>query len=274
MNINKLWHCITKLEPKYHYLINEVISCFLQEIINPEAFYDNGIRHVSSYQLIQEIENTLSKRLAIVAQNCAIEFCITNEYIIKGQTWNCIEHLLENYTELLTAKNKKYLKALNNSYLGIYRVVSLVPGKSVVLEDIIESNVNHVTVLDKYLSETIIAGQIIAVRLIAIKYKAKPTEYQISSTLILLPERIAIQSVEIIKTLTDAMNDAKASVVLIQKTIEDNAHNLLLQKKMWTKEILEQWYLYYANYKNYHEIFDYEGNPWCPCQVVFDIIVN
>lgn len=32
------------------------------------------------------------------------------------------------------------------------------------------------------------------------------------------------------------------------EVIEDNAHNRLLTKKMWAKEILETWYLYYANY--------------------------
>ncbi|WP_375327146.1 hypothetical protein [Candidatus Tisiphia endosymbiont of Nemotelus uliginosus] len=216
----------------------------------------------------------LNKRLAIIAQNCAIEFCITNDYIIEGQTWNCIDHLLKNHVELFTVKDKKYLKTLNNSYLSLYRVISVVSGKSIILEDMIEPSVKHCIVIDKELSNTIVVGQIITVRLIAIEYKTKPTEYQISNTLILLPAKIALQSVEIIKTLNDAINNPKWSFVLMQEKFEDNAHNRLIQKKIRTKEILEQWYLYYANYMDYHEIFDYEGNPWCPCQIIFDITTD
>ncbi len=55
---------------------------------------------------------------------------------------------------------------------------------------------------------------------------------------------------------------------------EDNAHNRLMMKKMWAKEILEQWYSYYVNYNENHEFFDYQGNPWQPCSIVFDITVN
>lgn len=44
------------------------------------------------------------------------------------------------------------------------------------------------------------------------------------------------------------------------------------QKKMWAKEILEQWYSYHANYQDYHEFFDHEGNPWQPRSIGFDII--
>ena len=62
--------------------------------------------------------------------------------------------------------------------------------------------------------------------------------------------------------------------LLKEDRFEDNAHNRLLIKKMWAKEILEQWYSYYINYEDSHEFFDYEGNPWQPCFIEFDIVVK
>ncbi len=275
MNINKLWYYITKLDKKYYHLIDEVSSCFLQETIDSESFNINGRKSIGCLELLKEIENKLNKNFAMIAQNCAIEFCITNEYILEGQAWNCINHILKNHAELLTVEDKRYLKALNNSYLGIYKVTSVKVGQSVNLEDMVESSVDHFTVLDKTLSQNIKVGQIVATRLIKIEYKAKPKKYQISNTLIALPEKIAIQSVDIIKMMTEAMNNPfLMASMLNEEKFEDNDHNRLMQKKMWAKEILEQWYLYHCNYQDYHEFFDYEGNPLQPYCIEFDVITE
>ena len=45
MNISKLWHFIdTLLEPEYFNLMDEVSSCFVQEIIDSESFYNDEER--------------------------------------------------------------------------------------------------------------------------------------------------------------------------------------------------------------------------------------
>ena len=48
MNIDKLWFLIDKLEPEYFNLMNEVSSCFLQEMIDSESFNNEGARQVGS----------------------------------------------------------------------------------------------------------------------------------------------------------------------------------------------------------------------------------
>ena len=63
-----------------------------------------------------------------------------------------------------------------------------------------------------------------------------------------------------------------ATILKGEEQFEDNEHNRLLKKKMWAKEILEQWYLYHTNIEDYHEFFDNEGNPWQPCSLEFEVI--
>ena len=41
MNIDRLWHLVKQLKSEYFCLIDEVSSCFLQEMINPETFNDD-----------------------------------------------------------------------------------------------------------------------------------------------------------------------------------------------------------------------------------------
>ena len=275
MNIDKLWLFIEELEQEYFNLMNEVSSCFLQEIIDVESFNNEGARQVSCRVVLDEIENSLGETIMLHAQDATMEFCLTNEYLLDGTTWNCIEHLLQHHSDAMTANDKKYLKALNNSYIGIYKVVSVEPNLSVTLIDMIEPNNKCLKVLDKNLSKTIKKDQIIATRLLTIEHKINPSEYRLSNTLIFLPEVIATLVINIIQVLTDAMNQPllMQNIVPKEERFEDNPHNRLLTKKMWAKEILEQWYLYHANSEDYHEFFDYEGNAWQPRSLEFDIIV-
>ena len=273
MNIRKLWFLVEQLEPDYCYLMDEVMSCFLQETIDSESFNNNGERNMSCEAILNEIKNDLNEDLTIIAQNCALEFCLTNEYLLEGQTWNCIAYLLECHADSLTSNDKKYLKALNNSHLGIYKVISVEPNISVTLEDMIEPNSEHLKILDKNLSRYIKSNQLVATRLLKIEYKTKPTEYRLSNTLIPLQTKVAEQSVGIIQMLTEAMNQPLLIQTILQEEerLEDNTHNRLMLKKMWAKEILEQWYLYHTNIMDYHELFDYEGNPMQPCSIEFDV---
>jgi hypothetical protein len=273
MNINKLWLLIDKLETEYFNLMNEVSSCFLQEMIDFESFNNEGPRQVARRVILDEIENSLGKAIMLHTQDATMEFCLTNEYRLEGTTWNCIEHLLQHHSDAMTANDKKYLKALNNSYLGVYKVVSVEPTISVTLRDMIEPNNKDLKLLDKNLSKVIKKDQTIATRLLTIEHKIKPSEYRLSNTLIFLPEIMASRAVNIIQMLTESMNQHSLveAIVPEEERFEDTPHNRIMQKKMWAKEILEQWYLYQVNYEDYHEFFDYEGNPWKPSSLEFDI---
>ena len=205
MNINALWLLIRELEPEYFHLINEASNCFLQEIMDPISFNDEELPEVSCAELLDEIENILNRDLAMVAQACTIEFCITNEYIVEGEAWNCIAHIFEHHRNLLTSNSRKYLNALNNSYMGIYKVLSVEPNISITLKDMLEPNNRDYRVLSKNLSKVITANQIIATRLLKIE-QAKPSEYHLSNSLVFLPEGLDKECIGNIQMLTAAMN--------------------------------------------------------------------
>ena len=238
MIINKLWLFIDKLETEYFNLMNEVSSCFLQEIIDSESFNNEGARQVACRVILDEIENSLGEAIMLHAQDATMEFCLTNEYLLDGTTWNCIEHLLQHHSDAMTANDKKYLKALNNSYLGVYKVVSVEPTISVTLRDMIEPNNKDLKVLDKNLSKAIKKDQIIATRLLTIEHKINPSEYRLSNTLIFLPEIIASQAINIIQMLTEAMNQPLLveAIVPEEERFEDTPHNRIMQKRCGQKK--------------------------------------
>lgn len=274
MKIGKLWFLITQLEPEYFDLIDEASSSFLQEMMDAESFNNNGARSLCCRAILEEITNNLNEDIMSSALNFTMEFCLTNDYLCNGQTWNGITHLLSHHSDAMTSNDKKYLRALNNSYVGIYKIVSVEPNISITLKDMIEPNNKNLRVLDKNLSRSVKIDQYIATRLLQIEHKTKPPEYSLSNSLIFLPEKIAIQSINIIQMFTVAMDQPffMATILKGEEQFEDNEHNRLLKKKMWAKEILEQWYLYHANIEDYHEFFDNEGNPWQPCSLEFEVI--
>lgn len=233
MRIEKIWSCLSELETEYNHLINDVLNHLIQEIIDFDGFYDNGPQDISCDHLIKTLRETLGKDNAKSMETVAIEFCITNEYIIKDKSWNCIDHLSNNHSDLLTKNDEKYLKALNNSYLSIFKITSISSKSSFVLFDMLKKtlNLNFVTVSHKINSKSISKDDYIAVRLMKIEQKNKPDKYITSNSFLRLPDRIAKKAISSINIITSRM-----------KTNNKNYGDNILVKKMWTKEILELWF--------------------------------
>jgi len=270
MHINKILHCMSQMEPGYRNVIPEAMSHFIQEIMDFESFSDEGPEELELHEILDEIQNRLSPDITMQLRNCVLEFCITNEYFLGGEPWNCIDHMLKNHNDLFTPKDKKYLKALNASHMSLYKISSVQSGVSLVLQDMVEKSERiTVPIPIHYMSQFLQRGQIIAARLLSTKSKTKPTDYSLSDSLLIVPERIAKEVAKKIKDMIKLMNNM--ALISFLPEIEDTPHNRLLQKKMWAKEILEGWYLYNANYLDYHELFDYDGNPWQPCSLEFKL---
>lgn len=89
-------------------------------------------------------------------ENCAVEFCITNEYIIKGKSWNCIDHWLNKSENQFNKSDLQYLKALNNSYVSVYQIISVVPGQSMELQNMIETDELPIIIANKAMSKTVL----------------------------------------------------------------------------------------------------------------------
>lgn len=261
MDTNKILHCISQMRPEYRSCIYEAMNYFIQEVMDFESFSEEGPRDITLNHLIAEIEAGLNHDIAVAFRNCALEFCITNEYLIEGEPWNCINHLLERYSDLLTLKDKKHLKALNASYLSLYKVSSA-KHDLLVLQDIIEKSERITVTIPAGMGEFLQRGQIIAARLLSVRSKTKATEYSLSDSFLIVPEWAAKETAKEIKMMMTAMSRMMSLPFLpAEMRINDTEHNRLLQKKMWAKEILEAWYLYKANYLDYHELYDHYGNP-------------
>lgn len=275
MHINKLMEHIAKIDIKYFVPIESFINSFLQEIMDAESYYDNGPKNISTPEILEEITDNVDTYTSDVMLACAIEFCITNDYPIEGETWNCINYLLDQHGDWFTEKEKRYLKALNNSYMSIYKVMSVEPNNSVALKDQVEKKSSKITVLDKSLSNSVKKSEYIAVRILKTNSAGKGNKNELSSSAFIIPNQLVKECVSVIRNITDAMTNPLALQLFSDnEAIEDNAHNRLLTKKMWGKEILETWYLYYANYTDNHEMLDYDGNPWHPCIIEFDLTVS
>lgn len=264
---------MNQMTPEYLPVVHEAMNHFIQEIMDFESFGDEGPENIGLHQLLIEISEKLNKDLAMQLHNCVLEFCITNEYLLAGEPWNCIEHLFENHSGLLTPEDKKYLKALNAAHMSLYKVRSVQPGISWVLQDMIKkSDLITVPIPDIAFGEFLQPRQVVAARLLSTKSKNKSPEYSLSDSLLIVPEQIAKEVASRIKAMTKAMDNMRLRSFLPEDMrIEDTPHNRLLQKKMWAKEILEGWYLYNANYLDYHELFDYNGNPWQPRSLEFKL---
>lgn len=274
MHFDKLMEHISKIDIEYFAPLDSYINSFLQEIMDMDDYYDNGPKNISTTEILEDITNKVSEPTASVMLSCALEFCITNDYPLYGKTWNCIDYLLSKHKTWFTAVEKKYLGALNNSYMSIYKVISVQAGSSITLQCQIEKEAPKIVVIDKSLSNSNIKeGEYLAVRILKISSN-KNNKYILSSSCFALPPHLIKECVSIIRNITDLMQNPSAQqLVGNTEIIENNEHNRLLAKKMWCKEILETWYLYYAHYNEHQEVLDSDGNAWHQCFIEFDLTV-
>jgi hypothetical protein len=275
MNFDKLMEYISRLDIKYFEPLDYNINSHLQEAMDTEGYYDNDPQNISTFEILDEITDKVSSDTADVMLSSALEFCITNEYPLYNENWNCINYLLDNCKTWFTAAEKKYLKALNNSYMSIYKVISVEVGNSITLQCQIEKKAPKVIVYDKSLSNSgIPKDTYLATRVLKISPTAKNSKHILSSVCFEIPPHLIKECISVIRNITDAMTSPLAIQLFGNEAIENNSHNKLLTKKMWSKEILEIWYSYYTHNTDPREVLDYDGNPWHPCMITFDLKVS
>ena len=245
MNIQKMWKILSELDLLYAHLMNEVMANFSHEIIDRDDFYNTSPGNILPEQIIETIQDQLTDKKYTEYERCVVEFCITNEYVVAGENWNCIKHWLDHHKKQLNKSDLKYLKALNNSYVSVYQIVSVSPNESIELQDMIEVDQPSVIIANKALSKTAKESGFIATRLLKTRSKADSANYQISNTLLYLPDEVAQSSINVIKMMTQAMNSH-----LIRATDLNTPDNQLLQKKLWIKEILEHWYIHNCDHRS------------------------
>jgi hypothetical protein len=273
MNIGKLLECINNMDKGHNFVIQGAINHTLQEIVDFDNFNEYDPKEISTDTILSDIEKAINKSAVDTIYISVLEFCITNYYTVHNQLWNCVEYLLKTQTKELSNQDKKYLKALNKSYMSIYQVMSVKNNESVILKNLIEKSIKKVTVYDKSFSNQAKKGQFVGARVVKVKDSSKLEKNYLSAVLIPLPKSLVKNAVPMISTMHDAMsNKMLFSMFSGGEELSDNARNKLLTKKMWAKEITEQWYQFYANGSQNRQILDHDGNPFKPCRVIFDTI--
>jgi hypothetical protein len=243
MKFDKLFKCIGKLAPEYLDPIHRYINSFLQEIMDSENYYDNGASDISTEEILDNISENINYDTSNMLMICAIEFTITNRYPLYDEAWNCIEHFLNNHKSWFTAKDKEYLRALNNSYMSIYKVISTNPGTSIILQDQVTKKSPKITVLDKSLSNSVKINKYIACRIVKAESKVL-----LSASVLEIPKTIVKDCTNVIRNITEAIKSPLAMQAFSQDKSTSTKKAIDLQiKKMWTKEIVEAYYLYYSN---------------------------
>lgn len=233
--IRKIWSALSQMQLQYAHLINDAMNRFSREIIDFDNFEDKDSASEGFHEdTIDILSNTLSNKEYKIFENAALEFCLTNDYIINGKRWNCVEHLLEYHDLLFTKEGSKHLKALNNSYVSIYSVSLSKDGEYAELSDMLQEN-EIATISGKKKISELKGHKLIATRVLKIEAKNKVI-YKTSDTLLPLTKEVAEQAMHIISFIMPQMKASRG------KALTDN--DILLYKKMMLKEILEQWYLH------------------------------
>ena len=247
MKIDKLWNCLIQLSPRYIHLTQTMTYNFLIEVIDSDNFEQNEFDNIDLQKLTIDIEKIIGKLLTENMLIVATEFCVTNEYGVDNKQWNAIDHLIDNHSIFLSKDNMAYLRSLYNSYLCIYKVDSIVPKKSFVLSNVIEKHVGPIRISHKP-DNMVEEGDYVATRVLsfeqkqkAVIYKSqKPIIYKTSNSFLCMPKDITEKASELITITDKEMKKQKPDM---------SPEYILLIKKMWSKEILEQWYLYQLEQK-------------------------
>ena len=171
--IRKIWSALPQMQLQYAHLINDAMNRFSREIIDFDNFENKDLESEDSNQdTIDVLSNTLGNKEYKIFENAALEFCITNDYIVNGKRWNCIEHLLEHHDLLFTKEGSKYLKALNDSYVSIYNMNLLESGESAELSNMLQEN-EIVTISGKKKLAELKGYKLVATRVLKIKTKTQ-----------------------------------------------------------------------------------------------------
>ncbi|WP_341761280.1 hypothetical protein [Candidatus Tisiphia endosymbiont of Thecophora atra] len=232
MKINQIIPLIKNLEEDYTLLFHDVIGSFISEITDPDNFDEN-----SAEVNLLELSSKLGENITNYMIYGATEFFLSNEYPhrITRIHWNCIDHLLKTQGDSFTDMDKKYLLGLRDSYMCIYKVADVYRGKNLTLTNMIESKHKPITIKGIDSNQDIEIGDIIGCRVVKVNQ-----EYLLSSVCLVLTSKAASNAIKMIKQISK-MALTKKSLKLYMKIYKDPE---LMFKKIWAKEIMEQWFLY------------------------------
>ena len=246
MRFDKIMKLMGQFDTEGKERFQEALGSFLAEILHPTPF------------ALEESEidlETLQEKLGNHTFNsllmASVEFFLSNEYPGDFGSWNAIDFLLSKKGLLLSSEDKSYLKGLRDSYMSLYEITDLKIDESLTLRDFIEKKQAPITVKEKMATRSLSQWDLIGARVVD-----TPQGKILAGGLLLLSRKRAQKAKESIDKISKIMMQKK-HLRFFEKETKDP---ILLIKKMWTKEILENWLMEKIREAQEPTFLNYDGD--------------
>lgn len=246
MHFDKLIKLTGRLDEEGRKLFENAISSFFGEAISPDAA-DFGEDALDLSEFKEHVGEGIFRPLFM----SAVEFFLSNEYAHGSSSWNAIDFLLKKRGALLPAQDKGYLKGLQNSYMGLFEVIDVKLDQSITVRNLLEANEPAIVVKEKRGTHYICQWDLLGARLVK-----TPQATFFGGGLFILDRETANAAKEVIEKISKVIMN-KENLRLFQKETKDP---VLMIKKMWAKEIVQNWFMEEMRKREGPTFLNYDGD--------------
>lgn len=186
-------------------------------------FFEN-IQCPQQFSILQAVAKYLGPDLFNGIYPSFMEYFFSMVFIDNGKPWNLIDAFLKKDYRLLNKEEREYTQLLRNSYMSIYEVLEVTPGKSMLVKNLIEDEA-PILVSEKSGTEQIVKWTKLGMRLVHLEDGRTVS----GGGLLPMPMEAAEEAIHLIKMKS-----------IIEQEIPGEDFDLL-QKKIWVKEIATSW---------------------------------
>lgn len=247
MYFDKLMKLMGRLDEEGQERFHQAISAFFAENLASDTFsfceghpFDlRGFKEEVGEDVFQPVFMT------------AVEFFLSNEYPSEEGSWNAIDVLLKKRGALLPAQDKMYLKGLQQSYMSLFEVIDVKLDQSITVRNLLEEKEPPQIVKEKRGTHYLCPWDLLGARLVR-----TPQGTLFAGGLLLLERDRLNAAKEVIQRISKVMM-SRQNLRLFQKDTKDP---ILMIKKMWAKEIAQNWFFQKTEEKVKPTFFNYDGD--------------
>lgn len=251
MQFDKLLNLIGRLDEEGKNRFEMVLSSFLGEAIVSEDvdFEDEALE-------LEDFKNDVGEEIFRPLFMSGVEFFLSNEYPSHSfhdlSSWNAIDFLLKKRGLLLPAQDVMYLKGLRDSYMSLYEVIDVKLNQSITLRNLLEDNQPPQVIQEKRGTHSLCQWDLLGARLVKM-----PQSTVLAGGFFLLDRETLEAAKENIQKITKIMMNKK-NLQLFQEETKDP---VLMIKKMWVKEIAQNWFMDMMAKREGPIYLNFDGDP-------------
>lgn len=246
MHFDKLLKLAGRLDEEGKELFAASISSFFGETLFPDTFpFEDKKFDLRAFK--EDVGENIFRPFFM----SAVEFFLSNEYINDFDSWNAIDFILKKRAALLPTQDKIYLKGLKNSYMSIYEVIDVKFDQSITVRNLLEDAPTPIIVKEKQGTHYICQWDLLGARLVT-----TPQATLFAGGLFILEREAANAAKEVIQNISKIMM-SKENLRLFEKDTKDP---VLMIKKMWAKEIVQNWFMEEMAKKEGPTFLNYDGD--------------